>query len=151
MDPADIIHNAIVDMKLFHETLTPQDIFNNAKAVIKRLQMAGFAIVPKVKMAANTFTIEICDEDRRRIDALVEALKKSEWLSKLIEQRDSKLSVVVAHCEHPVVAHDIDDGATCSKCGRDLGWFCHISPKHYCEYKDDDEMCIHCGAPEERQ
>ena len=40
MEPVDIIHNAIVDMKLFHETLTPQDIFNNAKAVIKRLQMA---------------------------------------------------------------------------------------------------------------
>ena len=82
-------------------------------------------------MASNTFTIEICDEDRRRIDALVEALKKSEGLSKLLEQRDPKLSVVVAHCEHRVIAHDIDDGATCSKCGRDLGWFCHISPKHY--------------------
>lgn len=42
MEPVDIIHNAIVDMKLYHETLTPQDIFNNAKAVIKRLQMAGY-------------------------------------------------------------------------------------------------------------
>jgi len=32
-------------------------------------------------MASSTFTIEICDEDRRRIDALVEALKKSEGVS----------------------------------------------------------------------
>lgn len=63
---------------------------------------------------------------------------------------ERKISVVVAHCEHPVVAHDRDDGATCSKCGKDLGWFCHISPKHYCEYTED-ELCIHCGAPEERQ
>jgi hypothetical protein len=63
---------------------------------------------------------------------------------------ERKISVVVAHCEHPVVAHDRDDGATCSKCGKDLGWFCHISPKHYCEYTDD-ELCIHCGTPEERQ
>lgn len=102
-------------------------------------------------MASSTFTIEICDEDRRRIVALVEALKKSEGLSKLLEQRDTKLSVVVAHCEHPVVAHDLDDGATCSKCGRDLGWYCHISPKHFCEYTNGDELCIHCGAPEERQ
>jgi len=37
-------------------------------------------------MASSTFTIEICDEDRRRIDALVEALKKSEELSKRLEQ-----------------------------------------------------------------
>lgn len=102
-------------------------------------------------MASSTFTIEICDEDRRRIDALVEALKKSEGLSKLLEQRDAKVSVVVKHCEHSVVAHDIDDGATCSKCGRDLGWYCHISPKHFCEYTNGDELCIHCGAPEERQ
>ena len=103
-------------------------------------------------MASNTFTIEICDEDRRRIDALVEALKTSEGLSKVLEQLQStKLSVAVAHCEHPVVAHDIDDGATCSKCGRDLGWYCHISLKHFCEYTNGDELCIHCGAPEERQ
>lgn len=74
MDPADIIHNAIVDMKLFHETLTPQDIFNNAKAVIKRLQMAGYEIVPEAKMAANTFTIELSDQDRKRIDALCKAM-----------------------------------------------------------------------------
>lgn len=47
-------------------------------------------------MASNTFTIEICDEDRQRIDALVEALKKSEELSKRladveqwIERRES--------------------------------------------------------------
>lgn len=65
-------------------------------------------------------------------------------------ERDSKLSVVVAHCEHPVVAHDRDGGATCSKCGKDLGWFCNISSKHFCEY-EGDECCIHCGAPEERQ
>ena len=86
MEPVDIIHNAIVDMKLYHETLTPQDIFNNAKAVIKRLQIAGYAIVPEAKMAANTFTIELSDQDRRRIDALVEALKTNEELSKRIAQ-----------------------------------------------------------------
>ena len=74
MDPVDIIHNAIVDMKLYHETLVPQDIFNNAKAVIKRLQMAGYEIVPEAKMAANTFTIELSDQDRRRIDALCKAM-----------------------------------------------------------------------------
>ncbi len=28
--------------------------------------------------------------------------------------------------------------------------YCHISPKHFCEYAGD-ELCIHCGAPEERQ
>ena len=27
------------------------------------------------------------------------------------------------------IAHDRDDGATCSKCGKDLGWYCNISPK----------------------
>lgn len=37
-------------------------------------------------MASSTFTIEICDEDRKRIDALVEALKKSEELSKRLAQ-----------------------------------------------------------------
>lgn len=63
---------------------------------------------------------------------------------------ERKISVVVAHCEHPVVAHDRDGGATCSKCGKDLGWFCNISSKHFCEY-EGDECCIHCGAPEERQ
>lgn len=102
-------------------------------------------------MASSTFTIEICDEDRRRIDALIEALKRTEGLSKRLEQRENKSSVSVAHCEHPLVAHDIDDGASCTKCGRDLGWFCHMSPKHYCEYNHGDEYCIHCGAPEERQ
>ena len=63
---------------------------------------------------------------------------------------ERKISVVVAHCEHPIVAHDRDGGATCSKCGKDLGWFCNISSKHFCEY-EGDECCIHCGAPEERQ
>jgi hypothetical protein len=42
-------------------------------------------------MASNTFTIEICDQDRRRIDALVEALKKSEELSKRLEQVEAWL------------------------------------------------------------
>jgi len=51
-------------------------------------------------MASSTFTIEICDEDRRRIDALVDALKKSEGLSKLLEQRDPKYSVEIWRDHH---------------------------------------------------
>ena len=52
-------------------------------------------------------------------------------------------------CNHQV-SHDQDDSAICVTCGCDLGWYCYISPKSYCEYTDD-ECCIHCGAPEERQ
>ena len=53
-------------------------------------------------------------------------------------------------CEHQV-GHDNDDSAVCVKCNYDLGWYCYISPKSYCEYTGDDECCVHCGAPEERQ
>ena len=53
-------------------------------------------------------------------------------------------------CEHLVI-EDQDEGAVCGKCKKDFGWFCQISPKHFCEYGDDGECCIHCGAPEERQ
>ena len=53
-------------------------------------------------------------------------------------------------CEHRVV-QNLDAGAECIKCSKDLGWYCQVSPKFYCEYTDDDECCIHCGAPEERQ
>lgn len=53
-------------------------------------------------------------------------------------------------CEHRV-AQNLDAGAECIKCSKDLGWYCQLSPKFYCEYTDDDECCIHCGAPEERQ
>lgn len=52
-------------------------------------------------------------------------------------------------CEHRVV-QDQDAGAVCIKCSKDLGWYCQVSPKHFCEYADD-ECCVHCGAPEERQ
>lgn len=38
------------------------------------------------KMASSTITIELSEQDRRRIDALVEALKTSEELSKRIAQ-----------------------------------------------------------------
>jgi hypothetical protein len=127
MKHINVISNVLAEMA--HPTLKREDIQNNALALLKRLRMAGFEIVPvqSDKGISENARLhnEACDSER-------------------------KISVVVVHCEHPVVAHDIDDGATCSKCGRDLGWFCHISPKHYCEYKDD-EACIHCGAPEERQ
>ena len=63
--PTDIIHNAIVDMKLFHETLTPQTFSTTTRRSLKRLQMAGYEIVPEAKMAANTFTIELSDQDKK--------------------------------------------------------------------------------------
>ena len=52
-------------------------------------------------------------------------------------------------CEHIVV--DQDNSAICSKCGKDFGWYCPISSKSFCEYTGDDECCVHCGEPEERQ
>lgn len=52
-------------------------------------------------------------------------------------------------CEHRIVEDDCGS-AICINCSKDFGWYCQISTKHFCEYTDD-ECCIHCGAPEERQ
>lgn len=81
--------------------------------------------------------------------------KRAMWYASVVRTEVAKnIALIRSHesepCSHAVVAHDKDDGATCSNCGKDLGWYCHISQKHYCEYTDD-ECCIHCGAPEERQ
>lgn len=48
------------------------------------------------------------------------------------------------------------DGAKCAGCGIDLGWFCPVSPVHYCDYEQadgtyDSDSCIHCGMPDERK
>lgn len=46
-------------------------------------------------------------------------------------------------------------GAYCAICEKDFGWYCLVSPKHYCEYnREEDPMCdscIHCGMPDERK
>lgn len=72
------------------------------------------------------------------------------WIADI--ERDAKeAQALAATCQHGSVFQDLDAGAVCIKCSKDLGWYCNVSPKHYCEYTDDDECCIHCGAPEERQ
>ena len=72
------------------------------------------------------------------------------WIADI--ERDAKeAQALAATCQHDSVFQDLDAGAVCIKCSKDLGWYCNVSPKHYCEYTDDDECCIHCGAPEERQ
>lgn len=71
------------------------------------------------------------------------------WIADI--ERDAKeAQALAATCQHGSVFQDLDAGAVCIKCSKDLGWYCNVSPKHYCEYTDD-ECCIHCGAPEERQ
>lgn len=54
-------------------------------------------------------------------------------------------------CEHKSVFHDLDGAATCVACNEDLGWYCEKSPSYRCEYSANDECCVHCGQPEERQ
>lgn len=72
------------------------------------------------------------------------------WIADI--ERDAKeAQALAATCQHGSVFQDLDAGAVCIKCGKDLGWYCSVSPMHYCEYTDDDECCIHCGEPEERQ
>ena len=51
--------------------------------------------------------------------------------------------------EH-IIAESDCGAAVCGKCGKDLGWYCPESEGNVCEYSDD-ECCIHCGEPEERQ
>lgn len=73
-----------------------------------------------------------------------------QWISDL--ERDAKEARLVAgSCQHGSVFQDLDAGAVCIKCSKNLGWYCNVSPKHYCEYNDQDECCFHCGEPEERQ
>jgi N6-adenosine-specific RNA methylase IME4 len=52
-------------------------------------------------------------------------------------------------CKH-IVIEDEDGEAVCGLCGKDFGWYCHISPTSVCDYYDT-EFCMYCGAPEERQ
>ena len=42
-------------------------------------------------------------------------------------------------------------GASCAICGGDLGWYCPVNPKGYCEYNNDSENCIFCHQPDGRK
>lgn len=45
-------------------------------------------------------------------------------------------------------------GVSCAVCGEDLGWYCPVNPKGYCEYGEGDHCnddCIHCHQPDERK
>lgn len=53
--------------------------------------------------------------------------------------------------EQKVVLIESEYSASCEICGVEFGWYCPVNPKRYCEYGEDDEICIHCGEPDERK
>jgi len=60
----------------------------------------------------------------------------------------------LCRCKHDV--KEIEDpgdssSAVCSRCERDLGWYCPVSPDHICSYNPKEYGCIYCGEPEERK
>lgn len=86
------------------------------------------------------------EEERQRREGPIELPESLRDASKVLERIKNMNG---GKCEH-IVVEDEFEGAVCGKCGEDFGWFCQISPKHFCEY-EGDEACIHCGAPEERK
>lgn len=57
-------------------------------------------------------------------------------------------------CKHDV--KEIEESgssssAVCSRCARDLGWYCPGSPGHVCSYDPKEYGCVYCGEPEERK
>lgn len=58
-------------------------------------------------------------------------------------------------CSHNMIIKKID-GAYCSTCGKDFGWWCKEAPTNICDYEQKDgsyneDNCIHCHCPEERK
>lgn len=50
------------------------------------------------------------------------------------------------------VVNDDCCGASCAVCGVDLGWYCPVNPKGYCEYDESDPYgCKFCHEPDERK
>ena len=87
------------------------------------------------------------EEERQRREGPIELPESLRDASKVLERIQSMKEST--QCEHIIVEDDCGS-AVCGKCDKDFGWYCQISTKHVCEY-ENDEWCIHCGAPEERQ
>lgn len=85
---------------------------------------------------------------------------KYEAAKKALLEVTEELQKIRSSCDH-VAAHMVgkkdltSEGAVCEKCQADLGWWCPINPKHYCEYNEEEDpcrdFCIHCDNPEERK
>jgi hypothetical protein len=66
-----------------------------------------------------------------------------------------------ANCPHTVdtpANYDPNDKwfsetVNCLVCDTDLGWYCPVNPKGWCEYDwpTTGEMCIHCGHAQKRK
>jgi len=113
-------------------------------------------------IAANQQVLVLAAANERLVERVAELEGEVERLKAELN-KDADLSLRLRHgkdriererkqesCSH-TVSEDKFGSATCFRCGKDFGWYCKISPKHFCEYNDGDEDCIHCGAPEERK
>ena len=122
--------------------------FRLASEVERETRHNYFRLMQNANNAASSREITARELDKFVWDKSRERLAAKDNATLNNEACDSERKLC-SRGEHRIVEDDCGS-AICVKCNKDFGWYCQISTKHFCEYADD-EACIHCGAPEERQ